>query len=183
MKIKSISKSENYSRTFDLEVDIEHSYVLGNGCVSHNSSQVTETSNGIYPIREGSIVKVSGDTTTNWVAPEYETLKDQYDIAWEVPTKDMISIYAIWQKFISQGISCDFWIDRSKNRDVSTKQLIQELFWCNKYGLKGNYYYNTKMDADVVAGAITNTTFEEEEKPSEEPQNDEPGCGSGGCTL
>ena len=148
---------------------------------SETSSQSTETTNGIYPIREGSIVKVSGDTTTNFVAPEYETLKDQYDIAWEVPTKDMISIYAIWQKFISQGISCDFWIDRSQNRDVSTKQLIQELFWCNKYGLKGNYYYNTKMDADVVAGVIASTTFEENEPTKE--QQDEPGCGSGGCTL
>lgn len=161
-----------------------HFTVLDTIPPSETSSQACETSNAIYPIREGSIVKVSGDTTTNFVAPEYETLKDQYDIAWEVPTKDMISIYAIWQKFISQGISCDFWIDRSKNRDVSTKQLIQELFWCNKYGLKGNYYYNTKMDADVVAGAIASTTFEE--KSSEEPQeqqNDEPGCGSGGCTL
>lgn len=158
-----------------------HFTVLDTIPPSETSSQACETSNAIYPIREGSIVKVSGDTTTNFVAPEYETLKDKYDIAWEVPTKDMISIYAIWQKFISQGISCDFWIDRSKNRDVSTKQLIQELFWCNKYGLKGNYYYNTKMDADVVAGAIANTTFEE--KPVEEPQNDEPGCGSGGCTL
>ena len=151
---------------------------------AETSSQVCETVNAVYPIREGSIVKVSGDVTNNWVAPEYETLKDYYDIAWEVPTKDMIHCYAIMQKFIDMGISCDFWIDRSKNRDVSTKQLIQELFWCNKYGLKGNYYYNTKMDADVVAGAIASTTFEE--KSSEEPQEqqtDEPGCGSGGCTL
>lgn len=158
-----------------------HFTVLDTIPPSETSSQACETNNAIYPIREGSIVKVSGDTTTNFVAPEYESLKEQYDIAWEVPTKDMISIYAIWQKFISQGISCDFWIDRSQNRDVSTKQLIQELFWCNKYGLKGNYYYNTKMDADVVAGAIASTTFEENE-PSKE-QQDEPGCGSGGCTL
>lgn len=158
-----------------------HFTVLDTIPPSETSSQACETSNAIYPIREGSIVKVSGDTTTNFVAPEYETLKDYYDIAWEVPTKDMISVYAIWQKFISQGISCDFWIDRSQNRDVSTKQLIQELFWCNKYGLKGNYYYNTKMDADVVAGAIANTTFEESEPAKE--QQDEPGCGSGGCTL
>lgn len=158
-----------------------HFTVLDTIPPSETSSQACETSNAIYPIREGSIVKVSGDTTTNFVAPEYETLKDQYDIAWEVPTKDMIAVYAIWQKFISQGISCDFWIDRSQNRDVSTKQLIQELFWCNKYGLKGNYYYNTKMDADVVAGAIANTTFEESEPVKE--QQDEPGCGSGGCTL
>lgn len=158
-----------------------HFTVLDTIPPSETSSQACETSNAIYPIREGSIVKVSGDTTTNFVAPEYETLKDHYDIAWEVPTKDMIAVYAIWQKFISQGISCDFWIDRSQNRDVSTKQLIQELFWCNKYGLKGNYYYNTKMDADVVAGAIANTTFEENEPTKE--QQDEPGCGSGGCTL
>ena len=158
-----------------------HFTVLDTIPPSETSSQACETNNAIYPIREGSIVKVSGDTTTNFVAPEYETLKDHYDIAWEVPTKDMISVYAIWQKFISQGISCDFWIDRSQNRDVSTKQLIQELFWCNKYGLKGNYYYNTKMDADVVAGAIANTTFEENEPVKE--QQDEPGCGSGGCTL
>lgn len=150
---------------------------------AETSSQVCETVNAVYPIREGSIVKVSGDVTNNWVAPEYEILKDYYDIAWEVPTKDMIHCYAIMQKFIDMGISCDFWIDRSKNRDVSTKQLIQELFWCNKYGLKGNYYYNTKMDADVVAGAIANTTFEDEEKQSREEQQDEPGCDSGGCTL
>nr|DAO28758.1 MAG TPA: ribonucleoside-diphosphate reductase subunit alpha [Caudoviricetes sp.] len=159
-----------------------HFTVLDTIPPSETSSQACETSNAVYPIREGSIVKVSGDTTTNFVAPEYETLKDHYDIAWEVPTKDMISVYAIWQKFISQGISCDFWIDRSKNRDVSTKQLIQELFWCNKYGLKGNYYYNTKMDADVVAGAIASTTFEENDK-EKLVQQDEPGCGSGGCAL
>lgn len=149
---------------------------------SETSSQVCETSNAVFPIREGSIVKVSGDVTNNWVAPEYDELKEYYESAWEIPTKDMIHCYAIMQKFIDMGISADFWIDRSKNRDVSTKQLIQELFWCNKYGIKSNYYYNTKMDADVVAGAIANTTFEEE-KQSEEPQNDDPGCGSGGCTL
>lgn len=49
MKIKSIKKREKAIPTWDLEVDDVHHYVLGNGCVSHNTSQILGNSECFEP--------------------------------------------------------------------------------------------------------------------------------------
>lgn len=146
-----------------------------------SSSISSETSNSIYALREFSLVKYSGDTTNRWVAPDATKLKDKYEIVWELGNKPMIQMYAIYQKFIDQGISADLWVDRTVNKEVSMKEMLQEIFMMAKYGMKGRYYYNTKLERDLKQhGFETSFGSKEEDK---EPVEEERGCSSGGCSL
>ena len=99
-----------------------------------------------------------------FIAPEWEELKYQYQLAWDIKTRDMIDTYAIWQKWCGQGISADLYIKFSdaNNRKVSGKQLIMDFLYATEKGLKTRYYYNSATG-----------TIESEER----------GCAGGGCVL
>lgn len=130
-----------------------------------SSSIASGTTNGVYPIREKSIVKTSGNTVTYWVAPESEELARDYDIAWNLSTEDMIKCYAVMQKWVDQTISADIWEDLSNETKVSANSMLRAFLLMVKYGVATRYYTNTKTGKE------------------KEEVNAEIGCGSGGCTL
>lgn len=142
---------------------------------SETSSISSETTTAIYPIRDFTLVKTNGNNAVRWVAPDATKLRDKYEIVWKVPNKDIIEMYAIFQKFIDQGISGDLFIDRSQGNNVSMKELIQECMWLCKYGVKGRYYYNSKVEREIDLGS-------KDTYGSKEPEED-CGCSSGACTL
>lgn len=130
---------------------------------NESSSQLTNTCNSVYPIRQLKIAKSSGNNRNIVIAPESDKLN--YDIVWSVPVKDQIETYAIIQKFIGQGISGDFFIDRRGNRAVSDRELLQSFLYQTKLGMKTRYYMNTltgDIEEDVPMGS---------------------GCESGACSL
>lgn len=130
---------------------------------NESSSQLTNTCNSIYPIRQVKIAKGSGNNRNIVIAPESD--KFNYDIVWEVDVKDQIETYAIFQKFIGQGISGDFFIDRRGNRKVSDRELLQSFLYQTKSGMKTRYYMNT-LTGDEAEDVILETA-----------------CEGGGCTL
>ena len=150
---------------------------------AESSSVITETTNAIYPTRDLTVVKTSGSTSTRWVAPNATKLKDKYEIVWKIPNKDIIEMYAIFQKFLDQGISCDLWVDRSTVGNVKMSTMMQEVFWMGKYGVKGRYYYNSKTEADLDLNAAiaADVTKAKQENPSTDKDESEAGCE--GCTL
>lgn len=130
---------------------IRHSVLVAH-MPCESSSVGSYHTNSLYPIRDLKVIKTSGTNKNLFLAPEMEALKDSYQLAWDIPTKDMIETYAIVQKFTGQAISADLYIKYdSNNRQVGTKQMLQEFLLMRKYGLKTRYYINscTRSAEDV----------------------------------
>jgi ribonucleoside-diphosphate reductase alpha chain len=141
---------------------------------SESSSKASGTTNGLYPIRDLTLLKTDNNIVVYWAAPEGEKLADNYEIAWKIPTYDMIDCYALFQKFTDQGISVDTYIELIGDAVVTTKEMLSIFAYKTKRGLKGTYYTNTKTSAgsNLEAG--------------EAAYNIDPnsaGCAGGFCSL
>lgn len=117
-----------------------------------SSAVASGHTNALYPIRSGKVVKTSGTNKNLFIAPEWDTLQQAYELAWDVPTKDMIDHYAVIQKFTGQAISADLYIKYGKDgkREVSSKQLLQDWLYRVKVGLKSRYYINSATGVDLA---------------------------------
>ena len=143
--------------------------VLETSVPSESSSMAQDATNSLYPIRGGVITKKDASRTVQWVAPEWETLGDNYELAWDIDSKHITDMYAIVQGFTGQGISADYWMTHSTKDgrvSVSGKRLISEWLYRQSVGMKSRYYINHK-----TGGVYT------------ENNEQENGCSSGGCTL
>lgn len=115
-----------------------------------SSSVAGGHTNGLYPIRAYKVVKTSGSNKVLFIAPELDTLKEFYELAWDIPTKDLIEMYAIVQCFTGQAISADLYIKyASEERKISTTVLLQEWLLRVKLGLKTRYYINSATGVDL----------------------------------
>lgn len=116
---------------------------------NESSSLATNTTNGIYPVRDHVIFKKSPQGQVLFIVPDYEKLKDYYTFAWDTPTNDLIDIYALFQKFTGQAISADLYLDYTKQKDgkISIKEQLGYLIKATKVGMKTWYYLNSKVGA------------------------------------
>lgn len=125
--------------THSAHMPAESSGVLGN------------STNGLYPIRKGVIVKSQSNLKTTFIAPEWEFLKNQYQKAWDVSSNDLSKVYGIVQKFTDQAISSDTYEDLTKpenidehgNAKVSMKKMVKDFLFAFSVGMKTQYYRNT----------------------------------------
>lgn len=147
------------------------------------SSQITNSTNGIEPPRGFVSVKSSKDGALRQVVPEYENLKDKYELLWDIPDNSgYLTLVGIMQKFIDQSISANTNYDPQKFSDgkVSLSKIIEDLLFSYQLGLKTLYYHNTKDNSDDSSHGN-----EKAHKPVLEqsviPQDD--GCRDGGCVL
>ena len=143
--------------------------VLETSVPSESSSMAQDATNSLYPIRGGVITKKDASRTVQWIAPEWGTLGDNYELAWDIDSKHITDMYAIVQGFTGQGISADYWMTHSTKDgrvSVSGKKLISEWLYRQSVGMKSRYYINHK-----TGGVYT------------ENNEQENGCSSGGCTL
>jgi ribonucleoside-diphosphate reductase alpha chain len=117
---------------------------------SETSSQISNATNGIEPPRGLISVKSSKDGVLKQVVPEFETLRDQYELLWTMPNnKGYLELVAIMQKFIDQTISANTNYDPSRFPEgkVPVKQIIQDMLTAYKLGVKTLYYHNTRDGA------------------------------------
>ena len=76
-----------------------------------------------------------------------------YESAWDVSTKDMLEMYGIFQKFTDQAISADTYLVIGNDRKVSGKEMIDNILYADKMGIKGEYYLNSQTTVkDVCEG-------------------------------
>jgi len=109
-----------------------------------SSSVAGGHTNGLYPIREFKVIKTSGVNKNLFICPDYDELKDKYEMAWDVPTEDMILVYALVQCFTGQAISADLYIKYGNGeRKVSAKELVEQWLLRVKLGMKTRYYINS----------------------------------------
>ncbi len=114
---------------------------------SETSSQIANATNGIEPPRGHVSVKASKDGVFKQVVPDYDTLKDNYELLWEIPDNTgYLTLVGIMQKFIDQTISANTNYDPSKfpNGQVPVKQILQDILLAYQLGVKTMYYHNTR---------------------------------------
>lgn len=140
---------------------------------SETSSQISNATNGIEPPRGHISVKASKDGILKQVVPEYERLKDQYELLWDIPSNDgYLTLVAIMQKFIDQTISANTNYDPAKfeGGKVPMKILLKDLLTAYKLGVKTMYYHNTRDGASDIQDDI-------------KPAAEDDGCAGGACKI
>ncbi|MDM7857326.1 class 1a ribonucleoside-diphosphate reductase subunit alpha [Thiopseudomonas acetoxidans] len=118
---------------------------------SETSSQISNATNGIEPPRGLVSVKQSKDGILKQVVPEYERLKDNYELLWNMPNNEgYLHLVGIMQKFVDQAISANTNYDpqRFEGGRVPMRQLLKDLLTAYKFGLKTLYYQNTRDGAE-----------------------------------
>ncbi|KPZ53457.1 ribonucleoside-diphosphate reductase subunit alpha [Pseudoalteromonas sp. S3776] len=139
---------------------------------SETSSQISNATNGIEPPRGHISVKASKDGILKQVVPEYERLKDNYELLWDIPSNDgYLQLVGIMQKFIDQTISANTNYDPSKYEGgkVPMKVLLKDLLGAYKLGVKTLYYHNTR---DGASDAQDDT-----------PEVEDDDCAGGACKI
>jgi len=114
------------------------------------SSQITNSTNGIEPPRGYVSVKASKDGVMKQVVPDYTSLKDEYELLWEIPSNEgYLQLVGIMQKFVDQSISANTNYDPAAfpGDKVPMKLLLKDLLTAYKYGVKTLYYHNTRDGA------------------------------------
>ncbi|BFM49041.1 class 1a ribonucleoside-diphosphate reductase subunit alpha [Marinomonas sp. THO17] len=134
---------------------------------SETSSQISNATNGIEPPRGFVSVKASKDGILKQVVPEFERLKDNYELLWSIPSNDgYLQLVGIMQKFVDQAISANTNYDPQKfeSQKVPMKVILKDLLTAYKLGVKTLYYHNTRDGA-------------------EDKQEDMDDCAGGACKI
>lgn len=138
---------------------------------SETSSQISNATNGIEPPRGLVSVKASKDGILRQVVPEYERLKDQYELLWDMPSNQgYLQLVGIMQKFVDQSISANTNYDptRFPNNKIPMKELLKDLVTAYKLGVKTLYYQNTRDGAN-------------DQQTDLQQENDD--CAGGACKI
>ena len=139
---------------------------------SETSSQISNATNGIEPPRGHISVKASKDGILKQVVPEYERLKDSYELLWDIPSNDgYLQLVGIMQKFIDQTISANTNYDPNKYEGgrVPMKVLLKDLLGAYKLGVKTLYYHNTRDGAS--------------DAQEDAPEVEDDDCAGGACKI
>lgn len=118
------------------------------------SSVITNSTNGIEPPRSFVTIKENKDGVFPQVVPEYQRLKNQYELLWTMPNnKGYLDLVGIMQKFVDQAISSNTNYDPAKfeNGKVPMSVMIKDLSYAWNIGLKTLYYHNTRDGAGKSA--------------------------------
>ena len=159
-----------------LEHGLRHS-TLSAQMPSESSSVVSNATNGIEPPRDYLSVKKSKKGTLKQIVPQYQTLKHNYTLLWDMESnRGYINIVAMMQKYFDQAISGN-WSYNPENypdNEVPVSVMAQDLLTTYKYGWKTSYYQNTydgkKDDEDfekVELKSLLNDIMESEEDDCE----------------
>lgn len=123
--------------------------VLASHMPCESSAISTGTTNGLYPIRELTIMKTNDTGVNHWAAPDGTKLKNKYQSAWDISTSDMIKVYSIVQKWTDQAISADLFVNIHGSQKVSSTDMIQDYLDMVKYGMKTRYYVVSNISTGV----------------------------------
>jgi ribonucleoside-diphosphate reductase alpha chain len=113
---------------------------------SESSSVVSNATNGIEPPRGYLSVKKSKKGPLKQIVPQYQTLKNNYTLLWDMPSNTgYINIVAVMQKFFDQAISGNWSYnpEHYADNEVPTSVMAQDFLTTYKYGWKTSYYQNT----------------------------------------
>ena len=175
---KEVDKLTTRKHTFDWEELRKEvlEYGMRNSTITaimpcESSSLVTNSTNGMEPLRSLITVKKSKQGLLKTVAPEISKLKNKYQLAYDL--KDNVgitNIQSVIQKWIDQGISANNYYDFSKyDGELPLSEVAKDLLRFYKLGGKQLYYANTNDDkSDDFSKISTKTATGQEEQRVEE---------------
>jgi ribonucleoside-diphosphate reductase alpha chain len=142
---------------------------------SESSSVVSNATNGIEPPRGYLSVKKSKKGPLKQIVPQYQTLKNNYSLLWDMPSNEgYIHIVAIMQKFFDQAISGNWSYNPThfENNEVPMSVMLKDLLTTYKLGWKTSYYQNTydyktdpsELEDEVKLEALPLGEFEDGEE-------------------
>ncbi|MDN4503366.1 class 1a ribonucleoside-diphosphate reductase subunit alpha [Alteromonadaceae bacterium BrNp21-10] len=154
---------------------------------SETSSQISNATNGIEPPRGHISVKSSKDGVLKQVVPDFENLKNEYELLWDLPSNDgYLQLVGIMQKFVDQTISANTSYDPAKydGGKVPMKLLLKDLLTAYKLGVKTLYYHNTRDGASDKMEEPTAKGLASTDKETVEVIDDtEDDCAGGACKI
>lgn len=108
------------------------------------SALVMNATNGIEPPRALVSTKANKHGLVKQVVPEIKKYKNKYNLLWDQKSpRGYLSICAVLQKYIDQSISANTSYNPIAHGELTSSQLLGDLLYCYKYGLKTLYYFNT----------------------------------------
>jgi len=113
---------------------------------SESSSVVSNATNGIEPPRGYLSVKKSKKGPLKQIVPQYQTLKSNYTLLWDMPDNTgYINVVAVMQKFFDQAISGNWSYnpEHYPDNEVPVSVMAKDFLTTYKYGWKTSYYQNT----------------------------------------
>lgn len=155
---------------------------------TESSSKASGVPNGIYPIRDLFLKKTDLKNVVSWCPVDSDILGEDYQLAYDIETVDLLKMYAVFQKFTDQSISADLYKDRTSKIEISDKEIINEYLTMVKYGVKSRYYQNSltskvkEEDIEEIKPEITNEEVLVDEYGYAD-DSDGKGCAGGSCTL
>lgn len=116
---------------------------------SETSSQLSNETNGVEPVRSLITTKGNKDATVSQVVPEFAKYNHAYEIAWDIPVAAYLEVMARIQKWTDQSISSNTSYNPNRG-EVTVKGLLMDLLLAYSKGIKTLYYNNTNTDTDAV---------------------------------
>jgi ribonucleoside-diphosphate reductase alpha chain len=148
---------------------------------SETSSQIANATNGIEPPRGLVSVKASKNGVLKQVVPDYDTLKEKYELLWEIKSNEgYLGLVALMQKFVDQAISANTNYDPSNypNGKVPIKLILKDILTAYKLGIKTLYYHNTRDGASDESAGVANSVRE-----TTVIEKEDEGCEGGACKI
>lgn len=140
-----------------------------------SSSVVTNSTNGMEPIRSLVTIKKSKQGLLKMVVPEIYKLKNKYTTQFGMEGNRGISdVQAVIQKWVDQGISANHYYSPKDGGNISLGEVARDILHFYQTGGKMLYYANTddKKTDDFGYGDNENETMMEEED-----------CVGGACSI
>lgn len=153
---------------------------------AESSSFVSNSTNGIEPIRSLVVKKANKKSKFVQVVPEASRLKNEYTYLWDMTASQFdgyLKNAAVWQKFVCQSISTNtsYNPEHYPEKRIPLEVLINHFLMAAKFGLKTLYYSNTKGEKDNTENL--NEPSGELAVADGEDEGGEGGCAGGACSI
>jgi len=184
MKIKKITKSNNSHATYDIEIPKVHSYIINSNnskIITHNSSLMQNSTNGIEPIVQLFQFKDDRQGSAAWIAPNIKKYGKFYKSAYDCTNTGIINCAAAVTKWVCMGVSTNHYYNYGNYEDnkLESTDVAYDILMSYKRGLKTLYYAKNKQvinkDTSLDNSTITSTS-------RDDTNNIESACG-GSCSL
>lgn len=150
---------------------VENGGIRNSVCIAHmpaeSSSIASETTNGVYPIRDFDLLKTNDTSVVSYVVPDATKLKSKYEIAWDITAEELIKVYAVIQKWTDQAISADLYRRMQGDEKVGTAEMLSNYLDLVRYGVKTRYYQNSLTAKDVKLDADEENAVQYDDSASE----------------
>lgn len=134
---------------------------------AETSAQVSNATNGIEPVRALVSEKVSKHGILKQVVPEIQKLKNRYDLLWDQKSPmGYLKVASVLNKYLDQSasINTSYNPEHYPEREISMREMLNDLLFCYKMGIKNLYYFNTYDGQEDPTAPITEQEQEDQDQ-------------------